>query len=293
MKDSRYLTHDLGSRNDPKLIELQMEMGGTGLAIWWCVVEMLWENEGYIPFNPRSIAYSLPWATPEEVNRVLTEFDLFENDGELVWSKSALERITRRDEQTTRMREGGRKGGQGRRKSGEATLEGGLEATPEATLEGRVEAINDINDINDINETYYSAPASAGEKEEEIFLIFFSRNFADPAGETKRFFDYYTANGWKWGNNRPIKDVSAVARQWKPKNASPRFDADALKWYQGLCAGISEAHNDLFTRLVDLKKKGTSAMLRYNTPAMAERARKILGGCDAAKGMNITWKFNN
>ncbi len=151
MKDSRYLTHDLGSRNDPKLIELQMEMGGTGLAIWWCVVEMLWENEGYIPFNPRSIAYSLPWATPEEVNRVLTEFDLFENDGELVWSKSALERITRRDEQTTRMREGGRKGGQGRRKASEATLEGGLEATPEATLEGRVEAINDINDINDIN----------------------------------------------------------------------------------------------------------------------------------------------
>lgn len=98
MKDSRYLTHDLGARNDPKLIELQMEMGGTGLAIWWCLVEMLWENDGYIPFNPKAIAYSLRWATEEEVRQVLTGYNLFDYDGELAWSPSALERITHRNE---------------------------------------------------------------------------------------------------------------------------------------------------------------------------------------------------
>ena len=45
MKDSNYFSHDFGARNDPKLIELQMEMGGQGLAIFWCIVEMLWEME--------------------------------------------------------------------------------------------------------------------------------------------------------------------------------------------------------------------------------------------------------
>ena len=59
MKDLPYITHDLGARNDPKLLDLQMEMGGQGLAIFWCIVEMLWENDGYIPANFKSIAFSL------------------------------------------------------------------------------------------------------------------------------------------------------------------------------------------------------------------------------------------
>jgi hypothetical protein len=128
---------------------------------------MLWENDGYIPFNPKAIAYSLRWATEDEVRQVLTGYNLFDNDGELAWSPSALGRITHRNEQTARMKEGGRKGGKSGRKADEATLEGGLEATLEAPLEGRVEAINDINDINKLI-NYYS-PASAAKEKEEIF----------------------------------------------------------------------------------------------------------------------------
>ena len=58
MKDLQYMTHDLGARNDPKLISLQMAMGGQGLAIFWCLVEMLWENDGYLPTDYEAIAFS-------------------------------------------------------------------------------------------------------------------------------------------------------------------------------------------------------------------------------------------
>lgn len=291
MKDSRYLTHDLGARNDPKLIELQMEMGGTGLAIWWCLVEMLWENDGYIPFNPKAIAYSLRWATEDEVRQVLTGYNLFDNDGELAWSPSALERITHRNEQTARMKEGGRKGGKGGkpgRKADEATLEGGLEATLEAPLEGRVEAINDINDINKLI-NYYS-PASAAKEKEEIFYILFSRNIADPVGETKRLFDYYTANGWTWANGRPVRDVKAVARHWKPVSPEKRFDQAFLDWYERLyhecgCKG------GMLTELVSGTLKGSEAELRYTSRKNAEVARNLIAGKPSAAGINIDYKY--
>ena len=55
MKELPYITHDFGARNDPKLMDLQMEMGGQGLGIFWCLVEMLWENGGTIPANLRPV----------------------------------------------------------------------------------------------------------------------------------------------------------------------------------------------------------------------------------------------
>ena len=67
MKDLQYITHDLGARNDPKLLKLQMEMGGQGLAIFWCLVEMLWENDGYLPTDYDALAFNLRWATAPEV----------------------------------------------------------------------------------------------------------------------------------------------------------------------------------------------------------------------------------
>ena len=93
MKDIPYLTHNLGARNDPKLLELQIDMGGKGLGLYWCIVEMLWENGGYLPAKYKNIAFSLPWATAEDVEHVVTGFGLFEVDGERFWSKAALERI--------------------------------------------------------------------------------------------------------------------------------------------------------------------------------------------------------
>ena len=111
MKDSPYLTHDIGARNDPKLVKVQMEMGGQGLGIYWCLVEMLWENDGYLPFDSATLAFSLRWASSEDVQKVLTKFGLFENDGEKVWSPSALGRINHKKKVSEIKAGAGRRGG--------------------------------------------------------------------------------------------------------------------------------------------------------------------------------------
>ena len=110
MKDSQYITHDLGARNDPKLMDLQMEMGGQGLGIFWCLVEMLWENGGYIPANYRSIAFALRWCKPAEVEKVVNNFGLFQIEDGQIFSRSALERINHKKDKIQRMSEGGKKG---------------------------------------------------------------------------------------------------------------------------------------------------------------------------------------
>ena len=98
MKDLPYITHDIGARNDPKLMDLQMDMGGQGLAIFWCLIEMLWENDGYIPANFKSIAFSLRWCKAAEVEKVVTGYALFEIEDGRIFSRSALRRITEKKE---------------------------------------------------------------------------------------------------------------------------------------------------------------------------------------------------
>ena len=93
MKDLPYITHDFGSRNDPKLMDLQMDMGGQGLGIFWCLVEMLWENGGSIPANYKSIAFALRWCKPAEVEKVVTGYGLFEVADGIITSHSATSRI--------------------------------------------------------------------------------------------------------------------------------------------------------------------------------------------------------
>ena len=89
MKDLQYITHDLGARNDPKLLKLQMKQGGKGLGTYWCLVEMLWENDGYLPTDYEAIAFALRWADASEVKDVVENYGLFEQAAGRFWSRSA------------------------------------------------------------------------------------------------------------------------------------------------------------------------------------------------------------
>ncbi len=85
--------HDFGARNSARLAPLQMSMGGQGLAVYWCIVEMLWESGGVLRCTPTEVAYQLRWATAEEVERVLSGFGLFSSDGCGYWSEEILSDI--------------------------------------------------------------------------------------------------------------------------------------------------------------------------------------------------------
>lgn len=104
MKDTFYFTHDYNARSDRKLIAVMMKHGISGIGCFWCVVEMLYEEGGYIACNEyERIAFEL--RTSENVIRaVIEDFDLFKiNDG-FFFSESIIERLKNRTEKSDKAR---------------------------------------------------------------------------------------------------------------------------------------------------------------------------------------------
>ena len=93
MKDKRWFPHELGARISPALVRLQMKLGGIGLAIYWCIIEMLYENGGRLPKDYSLYAYELKWATEEQVQAVAESDYLFASDGTYFWSDEVIENI--------------------------------------------------------------------------------------------------------------------------------------------------------------------------------------------------------
>lgn len=307
MKDSPYLTHDIGARNDPKLIDVQMEMKGQGLAIWWCLVEMLWENDGYLPMNFKSIAFNLRWATAEEVEKVICDFGLFENDGEKFWSRSALERITHKQEVSKTKAAAGRRGAavtNGRRAAATAQQNDGSAAadaehmpdTSDGSAAADPPAIN--KSINQsINQSRnFSIPPTAAERQRLFQVFFFDLNFNNPEYEVGRFIEHYGGRGWVFGDGQPVVDLYAAAKNWKPEDTKKRFPQDFLNWYKTVyaCAiGRLEDRESLLTELVKVAKNGRTLDLTYKSREKGLPIMKFVQDNDLAGGWQINWKVAN
>ena len=312
MKDSPYLTHDIGARNDPKLIEVQMEMKGQGLAIWWCLVEMLWENDGYLPMNPKSIAFSLRWATPEEVEHVIRDFGLFENDGERFWSRAALERISHKREVSAKKAASGRRGGLARSQG--AAPEAQQEAVPadaaseseanaKQTLSGCLASgeavpapINKSNNKSINQARNFSIPPTAAERQRLFQIFFFDLNFTNPEYEVGRFIEHYGGRGWVFGDGQPVVDLYAAAKNWKPEDTTKRFPQDFLNWYKTVYACAIDRLEDrdsLLTELVKVSRSGKSLDLTYKTREKGLPIMKFVQENDLAGGWQINWKVMN
>lgn len=228
-----YFSHDYGARNDPKLLELQMEMGGQGLAIWWCLVEMLWENEGYLPKNFKSIAFSLHWAKAEEVQKVVEAFGLFEWDDERFWNNSALGRIEKRKRISEIKAGAGRRGGlqKAANRAGSDSEQGSTQvADAKQMLQGAVaEGVAVPAEINkyinpEINKEINPEDVASDEEKEKFFeIFFFEKNFIEPDKELVRFLKHYQERHWcRKGELRPAADRNELARKWSPEKQGQR-----------------------------------------------------------------------
>lgn len=237
MKDT-YLPHDLGARNDPKMLALQRAMGGQGKAIFWDLCEMLWENDGYLPADYETLAYGLRYCTADEVRQVVEGFDLFKTGDGHFWSDSALRRIQHKKDTSAARAEAGRRGGQASAQQRLSNAEANAKQLLNDCLSG-AQAIN--QSINQSSKIIISQSAGAGaptREEEEDFLLgkFFFRNFTEPEKETARCLEHYKDTG--------IKDREAVAKKWTPEKAQPRFDdARILPWVKKLWAIVSTSAN--------------------------------------------------
>ncbi|MEI8388273.1 MAG: Lin1244/Lin1753 domain-containing protein [bacterium] len=106
-----WFAHDYYSRNDPKLQELISELGYKGLGIFWCIIEILYEQGGYLPKNKiKSTAFSLK-IKQDFLIKVLENYELFENDEDFYFSNACLNRLKEKEEISAIRSENGTKGG--------------------------------------------------------------------------------------------------------------------------------------------------------------------------------------
>ncbi|MFD1770889.1 DUF4373 domain-containing protein [Sphingobacterium suaedae] len=104
-KESFYFSHDYGSRNDPKIVKVLMKLGQEGKGVYWDLIEMLYEQGGYLMLSDCD-SYAFALRTSEEcITRLVQEFGLFENDGEKFWSNSVLARMDKRDIKSQKAKE--------------------------------------------------------------------------------------------------------------------------------------------------------------------------------------------
>jgi len=100
MKDTYYFSHDYNARNDPKLQKVLMKLGQAGKGLYWDLVEMLFEEGGYLMLSEcDSYAFALR-SDSVCIHSLLNDFDLFKQDEERFWSESVLRRLNKRYEKS-------------------------------------------------------------------------------------------------------------------------------------------------------------------------------------------------
>jgi hypothetical protein len=102
MKD--YFSHDYNSRNDKKLVKSFMKYGLNAIGAYWCIVEMLYEEGGYLLLSEyERITFELR-TDNDLINYLIHESDLFKNDGIKFWSDTAIDRLNMRIDKSEKAR---------------------------------------------------------------------------------------------------------------------------------------------------------------------------------------------
>lgn len=297
MKELPYITHDFGARNDPKLMDLQMDMGGQGLGIFWCLVEMLWENGGTIPANYKSIAFALRWCKPAEVEKVVTCYGLFEVSDGTISSHSATARI---DEMRTKFgarSESSRKANAAR--WGKQSDSGRNPNTMRTESERNADGIPLTNILTDKQTNKHNnniTPLTAA----DFFEIFFFENVKDPVGESKRFVEYYGARDWTYLDGTPVTDPEQAARDWKPKLPGKRHPDEALRWYRAVWNAYAPrakdreaARKEFLLSLDALRLNGQQLTITFRSAAAGKRIASFILDNDLAGDWKLDFRVSN
>lgn len=108
-KLKNYFSHDFNARNDIKLKKLNMELGMNGIGLYWCIVECLYENNGYLDLAQLDLlAYELR-VEKNLIEKLINDFDLFKTNKNRFYSKSVLQRLEKINEISKKNKENVRK----------------------------------------------------------------------------------------------------------------------------------------------------------------------------------------
>lgn len=180
MKKTYYFQHDYNARNDPKLQAVMIKYGLAGIGAFWCIVEMLYEQDGTLPITSiPSIAYILH-ADEEMLKNIVCKMDLFECNKKIFWSRSVRKRLGIINEISDIRRKAAEKRWKSNKKSDASAMQMQCKSNANAQNndanamqpECKSNAIKEKeikgNDIKDITPT----PCARSAREEELFQEF-------------------------------------------------------------------------------------------------------------------------
>lgn len=93
MKNTYFFPHDYHARHDPKLERLFLTMGYEGIGIYWCLIEMQYEQDSKLLLKDIILYAKGDTSLCERIARVINDFELFTKDDDRFWSVSCLERL--------------------------------------------------------------------------------------------------------------------------------------------------------------------------------------------------------
>lgn len=180
MKKTYYFQHDYNARNDPKLQAVMIKYGLAGIGAFWCIVEMLYEQDGTLPITSiPSIAFILH-ADEEMLKNIVCKMDLFECNKKIFWSRSVRKRLGLINEISDIRRKAAEKRWKSSKKSDANAMQMQCKSNAKAKnndanamqTECKCNAIKEKeikeNEIKDITHT----PCARSAREEELFQEF-------------------------------------------------------------------------------------------------------------------------
>lgn len=111
MKNTYYFPHDYHARHDPKLERLFLKLGYEGIGIYWCLIEMMYEQGGYLNLTDITLYARGDTALSERLASVIKDFGLFKTDDIQFWSESCITRLTHTTEKREKAAISGSLGG--------------------------------------------------------------------------------------------------------------------------------------------------------------------------------------
>lgn len=213
MKKSLYFRHDYNARKDPKLQDMLIEHGVAGIGVFWCIVEMLYEQEGTLPLRScKSIAFALH-VDCKVVESIVNDFSLFENDGENFWSNAIKRRIAVSYSIAAKRKEAALS-----RWKSEPTMQSNANEE-QSECKSTVNINRNINinkEISSKEDTKKSAQSFSPPSLSEVQAYIKEKGYAIDA---EAFIAFYESKGWYVGKNK-MKNWRMAVVTWSKRNNS-------------------------------------------------------------------------
>ena len=140
--------------------------------------------------------------------------------------------------------------------------------TNNGRLYDRLYVSNNNNNNNNNNISVYNAHMREDKERDDIFKIFFLKNFVNPAYEVERFYNHYEAQGWDRGNGQKITNKVAAARNWEQEDkGKKRFPEAFVQAMREICRELSpDDATSVLRAVVKIEVDAQNITLILNAP---------------------------